>query len=80
MGELWLIALGIVSLSNYCGNRVRSVSVVVVDNFELKLYRETSINSESMVKRISFALNHSVHDTTRSQKRHTLLDLLEGMI
>jgi hypothetical protein len=54
MRELWLIALGIVSLSNYCGNRVRSVSVIIVDDFELELYSETSTDSGSMVERISF--------------------------
>jgi hypothetical protein len=32
---MWIIAISNVCLNNYCGNRVRSVSVAIVDNFDL---------------------------------------------
>jgi hypothetical protein len=53
--RIWLITLGIVNLSSYYGNKLRSVSVIVVNGFELEPCRENLHRYfESKVERISF--------------------------
>jgi hypothetical protein len=54
MGELWSMVWDIVKLSSYYGNKVRSVSVIVVNSFELELCGETFADFESKAEGISF--------------------------
>jgi hypothetical protein len=69
MRELWLIALGFVSLGK------RSVSVVIVDDFELELYRDTSTDFGSKVEHIYFGQNHTIrYDVKVGNRNRTFFD------